>query len=293
MTPNRGVLKSLKDLLLRTKYYNAFGLDPSSMSGILNSQSKVVGHFLGGYASSLYLLAETAINYEINIKFKSVMSWGDKMFPHYRKSILQAFDSKVYDSYACNEGIMIAAQKDLDYYYIMSPHVYVEIIDDNGIPVPDGQMGHVIVTQLDNYSMPLVRYRVGDLACKLPLERYPMKRDLKLPLLEAVIGRDTDIVKTKSNKFMIVHFFTGIFEFYPSIKQFKVVQENLDSICIEYIPDKDFDQSVLDDIRRQIQDYLKEPFPVHFKLVDQIAPTKSGKPQIIQSFFEGISLKFD
>jgi len=287
ITPDRGVLKKIKDRLLRTRYYDAFGLNQLKIVDILLKQANENNFILGGYASSLYLLAEVAKNNGIkNVKFKSAISWGDKLFSHYRSSIQNSFGAKVYDNYACNEGIMIAAQKDLEYYYIMSPHVYLEIVDSKGNQVPDGEMGHVLVTRLDSYSMPLIRYRLGDLACKLPAEEYPKNRELNFPLLKKIIGRDTDIVKTRSDKFMIVHFFTGIFEFYPTVKQFKVIQKSLDSICIEYIPDKNFDASILNEIKKRIQDHLKERFPVHFVKVDQIYPSKSGKPQIIQSHLQ-------
>ena len=80
---------------------------------------------------------------------------GDKLFSSYQEAIKNAFQCKVYDTYGCNEGFLIASQKDLEYKYIMSPHVYLEILDDDNRPVEDGVMGHVVVTRLDGFSMPL------------------------------------------------------------------------------------------------------------------------------------------
>lgn len=284
MTPNRGVLKSLKDFLLRTEYFVAFGLDEKIVSDALHGFLKSKPQHLAGYASSLYLFGKIAKQKGIPVKLDSVISWGDKMFPHYRSAIESAFATKVYDTYACNEGLMIAAQHDLEYYYIMSPHVHVEIVDKNDQEVPDGELGYVVVTRLDNFSMPLIRYYNGDLAIKLPREKYPEHRKFKFPLLEKIIGRDTDIVFTSSGKFLIVHFFTGIFEFYPSIRQFRVIQRELGSIEIEYIPESDFNANVLYEIKMKIKTYLNESFEIHFKAVTSIPATASGKPQIIQSF---------
>jgi phenylacetate-CoA ligase len=179
---------------------------------------------------------------------------------------------------------MIAAQKDLEFMYIMSPNVYLEILDDNGNVVPDGLMGNVVVTSLVAKSMPLIRYKIGDLAIKLPKSEYPVKRDLQLPLLKKVIGRDTDIVKTPSGKFMVVHTFTGIFEHFTEIEQFCIVQHNIESIEILYIPREIFKISILHSIEDLIQKYLEEPsFKIFFKEVECIPPTPSGKPQIIIS----------
>lgn len=284
MTPKRGVLKTIKDLLFRTRYYVAFGLSNESIRKVIENQKNELNFHLGGYASSLYLLAKTASKSNIDIKFDGVISWGDKMFAHYRKCIEETFKTRVFDTYACNEGFMIAAQYDLEFYYIMSPHVYVEIIDENGNELPDGELGFVVVTRLDGFSMPLIRYYNGDLAIKVPLSEYPPNRKLNFPLLKKIVGRDTDIVRTKSGKFMIVHFFTGIFEFYPEIEQFRVIQKELSGIIVEYIPGSSFKMAVLKEIEIKILEFLKEDFNIVFNNVEYIPPTKSGKPQIIQSY---------
>jgi phenylacetate-CoA ligase len=284
ITDKRSLLKATKDKLFRTNYTPAFKHSEESIRDLLLKFNHSDNHFLGGYASSLFLFAQVAQKYGINdITFKSVICWGDKLFPHYRKAIEKQFHTTAYDTYGCTEGLMMAAQKDLPYYYQMAPHVYMEIIDKDGNEVPDGELGYVVVTRLDCFSMPLVRYYLGDMAIKLPREDYPEKRDLNFPLLKQIIGRDTDIVRTASGKFMVVHFFTGIFEFIPEVKQFRVIQRTLDEIEIEYIPEKNFDDKKLEEIRLKIQEHLKEKFPISFRKVDFIPATKSGKPQIIES----------
>lgn len=285
MTPKRGLVKSLKDYFLRTKYYKAYGLDSKELSVILQSQSGLQNYHLGGYASSLYLLAcEALARHESTVRFDAAISWGDKMFSHYRNQITEAFGCRVYDTYGTTEGTMIAAQKDLEYYYIISPHVFLEILDENDIEVPDGSIGRVVVTRLDGFSMPLIRYANGDLASKLPRNSYPDKRDFAFPLLEMIVGRDTDIVHTVSGKYLIVHFFTGIFEFFPQIKQFKVIQKELSFIEIEYIPGREYVSEILHRIEEKITDRLGETLKVQWKEVQEIKPTASGKPQIIESY---------
>jgi len=283
MTLNRGVVKSIKDFLFNTQYVSAFNLDQKSVGDVLKELNRQT-LFFGGYASSLWVFAEAAKALNINdLKFEGVISWGDKMFPHYRVRIEEQFNTRVYDTYGTTEGFMIAGQKDLPYHYILTPHVYLELLDGKGNEVPDGEMGHVVVTRLDAYEMPLIRYYLGDLAIKLPRDKYPEKRDLQFPLLEKIIGRDTDIVRTRSGKRMIVHFFTGIFEHAPEILQFRVIQHSLDEMTIEYIPRDIFSSVVLDVLTKKIHDYLQEQLPITFVKVESIPSTSSGKPQIILS----------
>lgn len=287
MGKDRGRLKKVKDLVLRTNYTLAFGLSKNEVLDILTNNQQRKNTFLAGYASSLYVLAKTANESNINtIHFDAAVSWGDKLFPHYKEEIERAFHCKIKDTYGCSEGIMIAAQKDLDYYYIMTPHVHLELLDEHGNEVPDGELGRVVVTRLDTIGMPFVRYYTGDLAVKLPKDKYPKKRALNFPLLERVIGRDTDIVKTQKGGQMIVHFFTAIFQLEPSFQQFKIIQRDLTGIEVEYIPSAIFDPAAMARIETRIFEELKETISIKWKAVNDIPPTKSGKPQIIESLIK-------
>jgi len=285
ITPERGLIKGLKDLLLKIDYVSAFNISEAEVLEILDRYRFKKDLFFAGYPSSLNVFAEIALKNSVtNVRFDSAVCWGDKLFDHYKKNIKNAFGCDVKETYSCNEGFLVGAKKDLDYFYIMSPHVYVEIVDKDGNPVPDGELGYVLLTRLDCFSMPLIRYYVGDLAIKLPREKYPEKREMYFPLLEKVIGRDTDIVVTASGKKLIVHFFTGIFEFVPEIKQFMVIQKDISGIEIYYIPAPGFTSVVLERIEKIFYDKLKEKINVNWRVVDHIPPTASGKPQLIQSF---------
>jgi|TARA_B110000503_G_scaffold55775_1_gene89482 phenylacetate-CoA ligase len=284
MSPKRGLLKSIKDLLFKTYYIVAFSLSEKELESICKKLQKKNKYYLVGYASSLNVIAEYAIASNYNIKLKAVISLGDKLFSHYKKNLEKAFQCKTYDTYGCNEGFLIASQKDLQYKYIMSPHVYLEILDNDNNPVPDGEMGHVVVTRLDAYSMPLIRYKIGDLAIKLPRNKYPEKREFQYPLLQQIVGRETDIIELPNKKKLIVHSFTGIFEYITEIKQFQVVQNDLKGILIRYIKSDNFSQSTLTHIVNELQKYIQEPsFKINFEEVSNIANSNSGKPQIIIS----------
>lgn len=82
---------------------------------------------------------------------------------------------------------------------------------------------------------------------------------------------------------MVVHSFTGIFEYISEIEQFCVIQENLEGITIQYIPGPGFSPEVLTSTKAKILNLLQEPFNIKFEAVDYIPSTPSGKPQIIIS----------
>lgn len=284
ITPNRNFAKSIKDFFFNTYYISAFTLSEEELKTVVNQLNSTNKFYFAGYASSLNVIAEYVIENNHNIKMKAVISLGDKLFPHYKKNIEKAFNCKTFDTYGSNEGLMIAAQKDLEYMYILSPHVFIEIVDDEHKPVKDGEMGHILVTRLDGFSMPLIRYKLGDLGILLPKEQYPKKRAYNYPLLQQIIGRETDVIKLPSGKKLVVHSFTGIFEYIPEIKQFQVIQEKTEKITIKFIKADNFKEQVLALATKELQKYIQDPtFIIEYKEVNEILPTKSGKPQIIVS----------
>jgi phenylacetate-CoA ligase len=285
MTLQRGFMKGMKDYFLNTAYIPAFNLEPGRIESILREAEKNPRQYLFGYASSLYVLAQTAVELKIStVKFKYAISWGDKLFPHYRETIRRAFGCETLDLYGCSEGAMIAAQCPKGQFHLGMNQCYIEVVGDDGRQVPAGTMGKVLATRLDNFAMPLIRYYVGDLVEMEPLDHKQCDCGRQLPLLRRVIGRDTDIVVTRSGKRMIVHFFTAIFEHVAEIRQFKVVQKNLDEIEIHFIRGKNFGEAAIAKIENQIHSHLQENFPIHWVETHQIPATMSGKPQIVQSF---------
>lgn len=287
INPVRTLEKRVKDFLFVTKYLPAFSISEqdaiNAMEWIRSRKEDVV---IVGYSSSLNILVEylwAAGITDIPRNIRSVISLGEKLFPHYRENVKKAFGVDIYETYGASEGLMMGFQVDNQYLYIPEPHVVVEILDDEGNPVPDGEMGHVAVTSLDNFSMPMIRYTLGDLAVKLPENRYPENRKLPFKLLEKVVGRDTDVIVLPSGNKMVVQSFVGIFEHIHEIKQFCAIQTNRNGFTVEYIPSKTFREGIIEELKEEIFEKTKERFELNFVEVDHIAPTKSGKPQIVIS----------
>ncbi len=283
ITPDRKLIKGIKDKLFNTYYLQAFSHSQEDVTKAFAWAKKKKDPVLAGYASSLYVLAQFAEKMDVNLHFKTAISWGDKLFPHYRKLIESVFSTRVHETYGSAEGLMMGAQKDLDYMYQMNSNVFMELLDDDGQPVKEGEMGHVIVTNLNAYAMPLIRYRIGDLARMLPKENYPSQRELQFPLIEKVIGRDTDLVRTPGGKMMVVHSFTGIFEHIPQISQFKIIQDKLEGITIEFVRGDGYTEELLGKVEANILHNIREPFEIIFREMKAISPSPSGKPQLIVS----------
>jgi phenylacetate-CoA ligase len=285
MTTDRGFIKGLKDYLSKTTYKPAFQINADDVNITLQKFENKKNAFFGGYASGLYSYAQIAQQNNLHTRFNSVISWGDKMFPHYRKMIEMVFHTRVFDTYGCTEGIIIGGQCKQGTFHVLTPHVYLELLDDNNNEVKPGEIGNVVVTRLDGRSFPLVRYKLGDLAIRA--DREPeCNCGMHYPQLSMIVGRETDIVYTPKDNPLIVHFFTGIFEHEQDIRQFRVIQFKNKNIVIEYITDKEDISPILTKLKKKINDFAGEELPVTFKRVDFIPSTKSGKPQIVLSLLK-------
>jgi phenylacetate-CoA ligase len=281
MTPERGVVKALKDRLLRTTYVVAFGLDDREMADILRAGRKKPWRALGGYASNIDAFARAAAAEGIDdVSFTTIISWGDKLFAEYRDRLESQFSAPVFDLYGTTEGVCIASQREGSDYYVMTPHVVLELLDDAWQPVAPGEMGRVVVTRLDATSMPLVRFYLGDLAMARP-DGPPPPGGLAFPQLERIVGRDTDTIRTPGGRTLTVHTFTGVFEHVPEILQFAVVPGD-GGFTVEYRPAPSFEPSVLARVATSLSDAVGERLAIRWEAVDRIAPSPSGKPQIIR-----------
>ncbi|MGN0666522.1 MAG: phenylacetate--CoA ligase family protein [Huintestinicola sp.] len=120
--------------------------------------------------------------------------WGEKM----RKRIQDELGIELYDIYGLTEiygpGIGISCKYDTGMHY-WDDYIYIEIIDPVTLkPVPDGEMGEIVITTLVKEGAPLIRYRTHDLSRIIPGE---CPCGSKYPRLGTIMGRTDDMMKIK------------------------------------------------------------------------------------------------
>ena len=151
-------------------------------------------------SSYALLLAEEiekrGIRDKINLKKGVIGSerWGDKM----REAITTKLGIELYDIYGLTEiygpgiGINCPGGEGMHYW---DDYLYLEIIDPvSGKPVPDGEVGEIVITTLVKEGAPLIRYRTHDLSRIIP---EPCKCGSRYPRIDTIIGRSDDMMKIK------------------------------------------------------------------------------------------------
>ena len=157
--------------------------------------------------------------------------------------------------------------------HINADYVYMEIIK-NGRPAKSGETGEVVITPLYSYGMPLIRYRVGDLA--VADERDKTTNERGLPTVKRIIGRTSDMFTNTQGELFHGEYFTHLFYNQTGVKQFQIIQPNRQNLVINLVPDSNFDPQATEMWADKIRKFVG-PLEILWNLVDEIPASKSGK----------------
>lgn len=275
---------AVKNYYYNRQHINSFNLNQKTIPGILNRINKFKPVLIRGYLSALIQLAEY-IQDENIIDFhrpRAISSTTETLFPSLRVLIERIFKTKLYDQYGCGECNSIAFDNnDGNGLYIAMEHAMVEILDNQNDDAGYSE-GRLIVTNLDNYAMPFIRYENGDLACR---GRKENKSDFNLDLLKRISGRMADTIILNDGSKVHGVFFTDIlndlFTAHPDfIHRFQVYQN---------IPGKiDFRIETTEPLQDNYKELIHESLNLYFKEVTispqpVLANDKSGKFRYIVS----------
>lgn len=202
----RGVLRE------RSLMLNTFDLDEAMLKKYLIFYNFFKPPIMRGYASSLYYVARYIESNSLQInKPKAVISSTEVIHPRMRDTIERVFECKVFDSYGCREISQIATE--------CEAHNGLHIVFENQYVELDGQ--DILVTNLNNYVMPFIRYKVGDLASAI--DHTPCSCGRHSPRIVSLMGRDNDNIELPSGKVINGEFFEFLFFGISSVIQYQVV----------------------------------------------------------------------
>jgi phenylacetate-CoA ligase len=168
---------------------------------------------------------------------------------------------------------------------VNSDRLIVEILNDKGEPCTPGEQGEVVVTDLENYGMPLIRYRMGDLASWSPetvlgAQKYPF------PILESVDGRTLDIVHAPNGNRIGGTYWTILLRNKPGIEKFQVIQDAPDAIRILFTGEANA-KPEFDYYRHEIAERCGAELKVDFVETDQFEQPPGTKFRLIMSRLSG------
>ena len=151
---------------------------------------------------------------------------------------------------------------------------YQELLDKHNRPVKQGEEGKVVVTNLFNYSMPLIRYEIGDMAVLGPEH---CSCGNVLPTFEKITGRITDHFILKNGTTIHGEYFTHLFYLKDWVEKFQVIQEDYNKIRIMIVARGEVPDRCKHDIDAKIRLVMGQKCQIKWDFVDDIPKTASGK----------------
>ena len=292
------LIKNMYDrIIMRNNKHDCTDITPKAMKNHYEDMMKYKPRGIRGYASSLYFLAKYIDDNDLPVpNVKVVFTTGEKLHPKYRYKIQQVFHAPVFDGYGASDGGVTAHECYMhEGLHIGEEHCVLEIVDNDGRVLPNGEVGYVITTDLNNYVFPFIRYKVGDLAY--------IKKELcscgrKHRLLGEVIGREGKAIYNKQGRpYSSIVIDNMMFKdldihteecqrLYEKMDRFQIRQDKDGDLRILIKPVNSHEPlSTFDYIKENYNRYFPES-KVEIEFVDDIPPLSSGKEDYCVSEYE-------
>ncbi len=271
-----GAVGRLKDTLLGVHFLNSFRATDDDYREFAHTCARAGVPLLIGYASSLDHFARVveASGAQARWRPRAIESSAERLTSAMRERIERAFGCRVFDRYGSRE--MGNAAHECEAHtglHVSMERIALEIVRE-GRPVPDGEEGEIVVTVLDNFAEPLIRYRVGDVGRKLPGPPCACGRSYER--IEVTAGRTSDVFSSPSGRRVHGEYFTHLFYGKAGVALFRVIQETRERIVLEIVRGPSFEEGELASVREGIRE-IDAAFQTEVRYVDQLPIAESGK----------------
>lgn len=270
-----GLKAKIVNWLTNTVFLNSFRMTEEDMEHYIKIINSYRPELIRGYAGSLYELCRYAERKDLKIHTPKILACAaETLSDEMREKIEEVFEIKLYDFYGSRETSSLAGECKYGLMHIFMFNKYIEILDDRNQPVKEGEEGRVIVTALHNYSMPFIRYEIGDTAVLGPEK---CECGNPLPTLKKVTGRITDHFIKEDGTIIHGEYFTHLFYLKDWVKAFQVIQEDYKKIRILVALKDGIKESEKKDIENKTKLVMGKDCEVIWDFVKEIPRTKSGK----------------
>jgi phenylacetate-CoA ligase len=246
----------------------------------INCQTHV--NHIVGYAYELYALAAFSLEngLPLNRQFDGVFATAEQLTDKMRETIEAVFGCKVLNRYGCRDVGDIACQcQEGDGMHINPLYTLVEVVDEAGQPVANGESGRILVTNLHNTVMPMIRYDLGDRVAVDWQPDCPCGRPW--PMITQVVGRTNEKLYLPDGSWIGGAYFQTAFDLLPDLKRFQITQVTprqlhirLRSATPDYMTRY---QAELETVRHKLHTWAGYPYEIVFEQCEEFERTPTGK----------------
>ncbi|HEX4589469.1 MAG TPA: phenylacetate--CoA ligase family protein [Gemmataceae bacterium] len=260
----------------RALHLDTLSMTPDAIRQFIARFNRMRPELLFGHAHSVYLLADFVDRLGIKAhRPAGIITTAMVLHDWQRRRIEATFGCPVTNRYGCEEVSLISCEcGEHRGLHVNADSVLVEIVRDGKTASP-GTPGSIVVTDLSNFAMPLIRYLIGDVGV-LADRHCPCGRGSML--LESIEGREADYVVTADGRLISGISLTENFAvLVPGVAQIQIVQEQLRRFVFRIVRGPNWGPAS----QRKLSDLVSDRFGkgVRFALefVDLIPQEPSGK----------------
>lgn len=271
----------LMNYLYNRKFFNSYDLNEKSIEELIKLNNKFKPLCYWSYVEGAFEFSKVVNNKMVKLfSPKFIITTIGPLYDNIINEIENAFKCPVYNQYGSREVGAIACQcKEQKHLHTFPWFNIVEVLDENNRNVEPGEEGKIIVTNLANYSMPLIRYDIGDVA--IPARDIRCGCGRNFYSFENVIGRTLGYFKKRDGSLAHSHFIVQSIFFKNWIKRFQIIQEDYDLILVNIEPQAHINTTEhgndITEIEERIKLIMGRDAIVKIKFVNLIKPTSSGK----------------
>jgi len=277
MSRSQIIRERIDSWFMRRLFIPAFELSAANLRRMIDRIRRHRPVLVDGYAESLNFLATfVREGNDPGFSVPAMMSSAQALPDNIRDVIEGGFGTRVYDKYGSREfsGIAYQCEASRD-HHVMSESYIVELLVE-GEPAKPGEVGEVVITDLNNFSTPLVRYRLGDLATAVD-ESVPCPCGRSMPRIGKIEGRTQAIVHCANGTWMPGAFFLHFFKDYEHlIAFFQIVQHEPGEFALKIVKGSQWTQHGFDEVIDRLREYIGDT-AISFEYVDVIPLLRTGK----------------
>jgi phenylacetate-CoA ligase len=247
-----------RDFIGNNYIFSVNHLSPENMDAYYRAINSIRPKEIIGQPSSLFALAKHMKANKLKWSEPPIltMSTAETLQQHIRKAIEEQFECTVVNQYSCTEMALFVSDCEEGTLHVHPEHGILEVVDGDGCPVPEGEMGEVLCTSFINHTMPLIRYRLGDV---LAISNDKCGCGRAFPIVKSLVGRSVDMVVTPDGN--RVAGIGGAFSSIPGLCETQVIQTKRDQLVIKLVTDKDFsaysERELIHQVRNRVGDRIR------------------------------------
>ena len=270
----------LKDRLSNRYRFPIFDLSDKKNEEFLKTFRRKKFDHINGYTSSIVLFAKYLKRKNIVLRvvcptLKQCIVTSEMLYADDKKLLETTIGVPVINEYGASELGLIAFSNSKDEFVVNSEGLFVEVVDENDKPLPNGKPGRLCITSLYNKAHPIIRYDIGDTGVLAENSTF------KKPILEQLIGRTNDVAKLPSGKTvpgLTFYYVTkSVIEDNGNVKEFIIEQMALDTFKIIYVSERALTDQEMKAIENASYAYLESGLTIEFERTPALDRSNRGK----------------